>query len=91
MGEMIKITVKTAAIGAAIAALAVVLLGIQLPQVDFSTLSVYVARVYAFAIHWCPIIASFWNTALVIIGVNLALLTFRAGLFVFKTIMAIFE
>lgn len=91
MLDVIKISMKVAAISAAVAALAVVLLLIRLPAVDFSVLSTYIGHVYAFAVHWCPIIANLWNLALTVIGINLALLTFRAGLFLFKIIMSVFE
>lgn len=91
MSDLIKIGIKTALIGGVIVTLAVVLLLIQLPVVDFTPLSTYIGSVYAFAVHWCPIIERLWTTATFIIGVNIALLTFRAGLFLFKTIWAIFE
>lgn len=89
--DWVKIAVKAAVIAGVITALSVIVLSISLPAVNPFILQGYVDSVYTFAIHWCPVIERIYGAALVIIGTNIAVLLFRAGLFVFKSIMAIFE
>lgn len=91
MVEGAKMAIKAALLVGVLGAFATVLLVIQIPSVDFSPLSIYIGHVYAFAVHWCPIISQLWTVSIIILGANLALLIFRAGLFLFRTIMTIVE
>ena len=91
MGEVLKIGGKFGLATALLAAIAGVLLLISIPSVDFTPLSYYIGSVYAFAIHWCPVIQSLWTTALAMIGVNLALLTFRGAMVAVKLVWRVFE
>ena len=91
MGDIIKVSIKLGLAATLLAAIAAVLLLVTIPNVDFTPLSTYIGSVYAFAVHWCPVIASLWTTALTMIGVNLALLAFRAAMVIVKLIWRVFE
>lgn len=91
MLDVVKISIKAAAIGGAILALVAVLALIQIPSVDLTLLTTRINNVYSIAVHWCPVIAQLYGLAITIIGINLGLLGFRAGMFAFKAIMTIFE
>lgn len=91
MGDLVKVGIKLGLAASLLAAIAGVLLLVTIPNVDFTPLSRYVGSVYAFAVHWCPVIASLWTTACTIIGVNLALLTFRGAMVAVKLAWRVFE
>lgn len=91
MLDVVKISVKTALITGSIIAFVVVIALIPVPSVDMSVITERINNVYSIAVHWCPIFANLYGLALTIIGVNIALLVFRAGLFAFKALMTIFE
>lgn len=91
MGDIVKIGIKLGLAATLLAAIAGVLLLVTIPSIDFTPLSTYIGSVYAFAIHWCPVIESLWTTALAMIGVNLALLAFRGAMVVVKLAWRVFE
>lgn len=91
MGDVIKIGIKVGLAAGLLTAILAVLALVSIPYVDFSPLPYYIGSVYAFAVHWCPVIGTLWNTALVMIGVNLALLTFRGAMVVVKLAWRVFE
>ena len=91
MGDLVKIGIKTAIVGGVIIALAVWVLSISVPAVDFSSLTTYINGVYSLVCHWCPVFATLYPFAIVVIGLRLSVGAFRVGLFIFKTMMVIFE
>lgn len=91
MGDLIKVGIKLGLAAALLAAIAGVLLLVQIPTVDFTPLSTYIGHIYAFAVHWCPVIGTLWTTATVMIGVNVALLAFRGAMVVTKLAWRVFE
>lgn len=91
MGDIVKIGIKVGLAATLLAGIAGVLLLVSIPSVDFTPLSTYIGHVYAFAIHWCPVISNLWTTALAMIGVNVALLAFRGAMVVVKLAWRVFE
>ena len=89
--NLIKVGIKLAIVTAVLGSVVLVVSMIQIPNVDFSSVSYYIGSVYAFAVHWCPVIDILWATALGVIGVNIAILGVRAALFVARAIMVVFE
>lgn len=91
MGDLVKVGIKLGLAATLLAAIAAVLLLVTIPSVDFSSITTYINSVYAFAVHWCPVMANLWTTATTMIGVNLALLAFRGAMVVVKLAWRVFE
>ena len=77
MADWVKIALKTGLIAGVMVALWAVFTQIQIPSIDFSILANSAGFAMAFLTYWCPAFPVVWNISLVMLGVLVALWTFR--------------
>ena len=77
MADWAKILVKTGLIAVVMVALWAVFTQIQIPSIDYQNATMWFSKAYSFITYWLPIFPTLWNTTLVLLGVLVALWTFR--------------
>lgn len=77
MADWAKIAIKTGLIAGVMVALWAVFTQIQIPTIDFSVVLQDASLAMAFLTYWCPAFPVVWNMSLVMLGVLVALWTFR--------------
>lgn len=77
MADWAKIAIKTGLIAGVMVALWAVFTRLQIPQIDFSIVLQDASLAMAFLTYWCPAFPVVWNMSLVMLGVLVALWTFR--------------
>lgn len=77
MADWAKIAIKTGLIAGVMVALWAVFTQIQIPQIDFSVVLQNAGLAMSFLTYWCPVFPVVWNFSLVMLGVLVALWTFR--------------
>ena len=79
MADWAKIALKAGLIAGVMAALWAVFTQIQIPSIDYSVVTQTAGTAMAFLIYWCPVFPVIWNISLVMLGLLVALWTFRFG------------
>lgn len=79
MADWAKIALKAGLIAGVMAALWAVFTQIQIPSIDYSVVTQTAGTAMAFLTYWCPAFPIIWNISLVMLGVLVALWTFRFG------------
>lgn len=77
MVEVAKIALKTGLIAVVMVALWAVFTQVQIPALDFSLIFGGVSTAFAILSYWCPAFPVVWVTALAMVGMLIALWTFR--------------
>lgn len=77
MADWVKIALKTGLVAGVMVALWAVFTQIQIPAIDFSVIANSAGFAMSFLTYWCPAFPVVWNIALVMLGVLIALWTFR--------------
>lgn len=77
MADWAKIAIKTGLIAGVMVALWAVFTQIQIPTIDFSVVLQDASLAMAFLTYWCPAFPVVWNISLVMLGILVALWTFR--------------
>lgn len=77
MADWAKILVKSGLIAVVMVALWAVFTQIQIPSIDFSSAFIWAGKAFAIITYWLPIFPTLWTTTLILLGVLLALWTFR--------------
>ena len=91
MGDAIKIAVKTGLIAVIMVALWAVFTQISIPTIDFSTVFSSAGTALAVINYWIPVFSILWNTTLALLGVLVALWTFRFAMIATRWIMKVNE
>jgi len=79
MADWAKILLKTGLIAGVMAGIWAVFTQIQIPTIDFSVITQNTSFAYAFLTYWNPAFPVVWGIVLTMLGVLLALWTFRFG------------
>lgn len=77
MADWAKIAIKTGLIAVVMVALWLVFSTIQIPVIDFSVITNNVGLGFAVLSYYVPVFPTLWTTTLVLLGVLVALWTFR--------------
>lgn len=77
MADWAKIILKTGLIAVVMVALWAVFTQVQVPQIDFQAAFSWAGKAFAIISYWLPIFPTLWTTTLILLGVLLALWTFR--------------
>ena len=77
MADWAKIAIKTGLIIGVMTALWAVFTQIQIPVIDYSVVTNAGSTAMAFLTYWCPAFPVIWSISLVMLGVLVALWTFR--------------
>lgn len=91
MGDAIKIAVKTGLIAVIMVALWAVFTQISIPAIDFSAVFQSAGTALAVINYWIPVFSILWNTTLALLGVLVALWTFRFAMIATRWIMKVNE
>lgn len=91
MGDAVKIAVKTALIAVIMVALWAVFTQIQIPTLDFSVVFQSIGTSFAIISYWVPAFPTIWTTTLAMLGVLVALWTFRFAMIATRWIMKVNE
>lgn len=77
MADWAKIALKTGLIAVVMVALWAVFANVQIPTIDFTSVLSSAGTAMAIITYWLPVFPTIWNTTLILLGVLLALWTFR--------------
>lgn len=77
MADWAKIALKTGLIAVVMVALWAVFANVQIPTIDFTSVLSSAGTAMAIITYWIPVFPTIWTTTLVLLGVLLALWTFR--------------
>lgn len=77
MADWVKIALKTGLIIGVMTALWAVFTQIQIPTIDYSIVTQAGGTAFSFLSYWCPAFPTIWNISLVMLGVLVALWSFR--------------
>lgn len=91
MGDAIKIGVKTGLIAVVMVALWAVFTQISIPSLDFSTIFASAGTAFAVISYWVPVFPVLWTTTLALLGVLIALWTFRFAMIAVRWIFKVNE
>lgn len=91
MADWAKIALKTGLIVVVMAGIWLVFDRIQVPAIDFSQLVQGLGKFFAIANHWLPVFNTLWRVTLALLGVELALLTFRFGIIAVRWLFKVNE
>lgn len=91
MGDAVKIAVKTALIAVIMIALWAVFTQIQIPAIDFTPIFQSIGTSFAIISYWVPAFPVIWNTTLAMLGMLIALWTFRFAMIATRWIMKVNE
>lgn len=91
MGDAVKIAVKTALIAVIMVALWAVFTQVQIPQLDFTQVFASAGTAFAIISYWCPAFPTIWVTTLALLGMIVALWTFRFAMIATRWIMKVNE
>lgn len=89
--DYIKMGVKAALILVITAAIVVLLNTVQIPQINFSSITTYMNTAYTFLTHWCPAIVVIWPIALAMITLEIAIMGFQVGAMAWRWIFKVNE
>ena len=79
MADWAKIALKVGLVAGVMAGIWAVFTQIQIPVIDFSVPLQSAGFAMAFLTYWCPAFPVIWNVSLIMLGVLIALWTFRFG------------
>ena len=79
MADWAKIALKAGLIAGVMVALWAVFTQIQIPTIDYTVVTQSAGVAMAFLTYWCPAFPVIWNISLAMLGLLLALWTFRFG------------
>ena len=91
MGDAVKIAVKTGLVVVVMVALWAVFTQVQIPALDFSVVFGSAKTAFAIIAYWCPAFPIIWNTTLAMLGMLVALWTFRFAMIATRWIMKVNE
>lgn len=91
MGDAIKIAVKTGLIAVIMVALWAVFTQIQIPTLSFTTVFQSAGTALAIINYWIPVFSGVWITTLALLGVLVALWTFRFAMIAVRWVMKVNE
>lgn len=91
MADWAKIAIKTGLIATVMVALWAVFNVIQIPTIDFSTMFSGAGTAMAVLGYWIPVFPTIWNFTLVLLGVLLALWTFRFAMIAVRWLFKVNE
>ena len=91
MGDLLKIAAKTALVAVITAGVLLIFANIQIPNLDFSLLVSGLGTALAVLYFYIPISSVIIPLAFVLLGVQLAILTFKVGAIAWKWILKINE
>ena len=89
--DYIKMATKTAAIIAVVATIIIAFNAIQIPVVDFTSLTDGLGKALAIGSHYIPYFQVIWNFTLTLIGFVITYYTLKLSFISFKFIFKIFE
>lgn len=79
MADWAKIILKSGLIAGVMIGLWAVFTQIQIPSIDYTVVTQTAGTAMAFLTYWCPAFPIIWNISLVMLGILVALWTFRFG------------
>lgn len=91
MGDAVKIAVKTALIAVIMVALWAVFTQVQIPALDFSVIFANIGTSFAILSYWVPAFPTIWITTLALLGMLVALWTFRFAMIAVRWVMKVNE
>lgn len=91
MADWAKILIKTGLIATVMVALFAVFANVQIPAIDYSSLTSGLGVALAVCYHWLPVTSVIFPVAVVLLGVELALLTFRYGMIAVRWLFKVNE
>lgn len=91
MADWAKIALKTGLIVVVMAGIWLVFNQIQVPSVDFTQLTNGLGKIFAIANHWLPVFNAIWLIIVALLGVELALITFRFGIIAVRWLFKVNE
>lgn len=91
MGDIVKIAVKTALIVVITVAVIALFATVQIPTLDFSTLSTGLSTALALFYHWVPAATVVFPLAIVILGLYLSILLFELAMIAVRWVMKVNE
>lgn len=77
MADWAKIALKTGLIAVVMVALWAVFANVQIPTIDFTSVLSSAGTAMAIITYWIPVFPTIWTTTLVLLGILLALWSFR--------------
>lgn len=91
MADWAKIALKTGLIAVVMAALWAVFTQVQIPNIDFSVVLGGFGTAMAILSYWIPVFPVIWNFTLVMLGMLIALWTFRYAMIAIRWLFKVNE
>ena len=91
MADWAKIALKTGLVAVVMVALWAVFTQVQLPSIDFSVVFGSFGTAMAVIAYWCPAFTVIWNTTLALLGMLVALWTFRFAMIAIRWLFKVNE
>lgn len=91
MADWAKIALKTGLIAVVMVALWAVFTQVQIPALNFSEVFSSFGTAMAIIAYWCPAFTVIWNTTLAMLGLLVALWTFRYSMIAIRWLFKVNE
>lgn len=89
--DYVKIAAKVALIVVITTAVVALFTLVQIPSFNIAYITAYLGIAFTFATHWCPMFPILFPIALALIGLEIALMTFKVSAVAWKWIFKINE
>lgn len=89
LGEIIKVTTKTAALITATAAIIALFSVIHIPAIDLSPATAVIGLVYSIGVHYVPLFPLIWNLGLVLLTLEAGIIMWKVGAIAAKWVLKI--
>lgn len=91
MADWAKIALKAGLVAVVMVALWAVFTMVEIPELDFSVIFGGVSTAFAIISYWCPAFPTVWVTALAMVGMLIALWTFRFAMIAIRWLFKVNE